>query len=185
MTNKKYTVLQPETEQKLNEIRRRIRRLQNRGNIESLKNLGVDTSDQIGASFISLKTLASTYSPDEQLATLLWNIRKREEQIIACFLLPKKINKEKITQLIQDCCNTEIAEYFGSLYLCHEENLAEIALEWGDSDEPFRQISALTACARHFILYKSAPKIALDLFKTLINKEYNDKYVNLVASRYR
>ncbi|CCZ09680.1 MULTISPECIES: DNA alkylation repair protein [Odoribacteraceae] len=179
-----YSVLSPDTEPRFKEIQKRIRRLQNRGNIESLEHLGINTENQIGASFLSLKTLAACYQPDENLAILLWNTCKREEQIVACLLLPKKINKEKITQLIQSCYNTELAEYFGSLYLCHQENLKEIASEWSDSNIPFQQIAALTACARHLILYKSAPVISADFLKLLSHKDYTDKYVKLVASRY-
>ena len=179
-----YAVLSPDTQKTFQEIQQRIRRLQNWGSIASLKNLGLPSGNQVGASFVSLKQLASSYSPDEQLAFLLWNTQKREEQIIACLLLPKKINKEKITQLIQSCYNTELAEYFGSLYLCHQENLKEIASEWSDSNIPFQQIAALTACARHLILYKSAPVISADFLKLLSHKDYTDKYVKLVASRY-
>ena len=91
-----YAVLSPDTQKTFQEIQQRIRRLQNWGSIASLKNLGLPSGNQVGASFVSLKQLASSYSPDEQLAFLLWNTQKREEQIIACLLLPKKINKEKI-----------------------------------------------------------------------------------------
>lgn len=174
-----------ETSARLREIRKRIFRLQNGGHIESLKNLGIDTAGQIGASFVSLKNLAAGYEPDENLATLLWYTHRREEQILACFLLPKKINKEKITQLIGSCYNEEIAEYFGSIYLCHSEELPVLTEEWKDSPLPFRQIALLTAYARHFLLYKSNPVLSRDLFKTLVNKEYENKYVNLVAGRYR
>lgn len=180
-----YIVLNKETEEKLKEISRRIRRLQNWGSISSLRNLGVDTHHQVGASYISLKNLAVRYSPDETVAEALWHTRQREEQIIACFLLPKKINKEKITQLMQDCSSTEIAEYMGSLFLSEHEDLAEILEKWSASSEPFLQIAALCAGARHLILHKTDPLIQPEAFKILINKEYKNKYVRLVAERYR
>lgn len=166
------------------EIRKRIRRLQSRGTIDSLETIGANTENQVGASYVSLKQLAADYKPDEQLALLLWNTRKREEQIIACFLLPKKINKEKIIQLIRNCYNTELAEYFGSLYLCHQENLKNLATEWSDTGISFQQIAALTACARHLILYKSASVITADFLRSLSHKDYTDNYVKLVARRY-
>lgn len=180
-----YVVLSSETQKTFQEIQQRIRRLQNWGSIANLKNLGINPGNQVGASFVSLKQLASRYSPDEQIAFLLWNTRKREEQILACLLLPKKINKEKITQLIQNCYNFEVAEYLGSLYLYNFENLTEIVTEWIDSQKPFMQIAALTACARHLILFKSQSVISKDFFNTLIYKDYKDKYVYLVAQRYR
>lgn len=180
-----YAVLSPDTQKTFQEIQQRIRRLQNWGSIASLKNLGLPSGNQVGASFVSLKQLASSYSPDEQLAFLLWNTQKREEQIIACLLLPKKINKEKITQLIQNCYNFEVAEYLGSFFLYNFEKLTEIATEWINSEKPYMQIAALTACARHLILFKFQPAISKDFFNNLIHNDYKDKYVQLVARRYR
>lgn len=180
-----YIVLNKETEEKVKEISRRIHRLQNWGSISSLRNLGINTQQQVGASYLSLKTLAAHYSPDERLAEALWHTRQREEQIMACFLLPKKINKEKITQLMQDCISPEIAEYMGSLFLAEHKDLAEIIEKWSGSSEFFLQIAALCAGARHLILHKTNPLISADSFKILINKEYKNKYVRLVAERYR
>ena len=104
------------------ELLRQINRLQSGGTIDSLNTIGVNTTHQIGASFVSLKQLASKYSPNEPLALLLWNTQKREQQIVSCMLLPENTNKEKITQLIQTCLDFEIAEYFGSLYLQKHPN---------------------------------------------------------------
>jgi len=180
-----YMILTKDTEEKIKEIRQRIRRLQNWGSITSLRHLGLDTRQQVGASFVSLKELAARYTPDEAVAEALWLTRQREEQIIACLLLPKKINKEKITQFMQTCLSPEIAEYMGSLFVAEHPDIKEIIGNWANSSEPFLQIAALCAGARHLLLHKAAPLISPSSFKTLINKEYNDKYVRLVAERYR
>ncbi len=180
-----YIVVDRKIHEKLSEIQRRIRRLQNWGCIDSLKNLGADTQNQIGASFVSLKTLAGQYTPDEKIASLLWNTGKREEQIVACFLLPKKINKEKITQLFSNCRSHEIAEYIGSIYLSAHPELPEIMKNWIASSNPYFQTAALTAGARHLLLHKSDSLISPAYFKQLTEAEYNDRYTQLVALRYR
>lgn len=180
-----YMILNKETEEKIKEIKRRIRRLQNWGNISSLHHLRVNTRHQVGASFVSLKTLASQYTPDESISEALWLSRQREEQILACFLLPKKINKEKITQLMPHCLSAEIAEYMGSLVIAEHPDIQNIMKNWTDSSEPFLQIAALCGGARHLVLYKNMPLISEVFFKNLLNKEYEDKYVCLVAERYR
>lgn len=180
-----YMILTKETEERIKEIRQRIRRLQNWGSIASLRHLGVNVHGQVGASYVSLKELASRYTPDETVAEALWLTRQREEQILACFLLPKKINKEKITQFMTYCLNPEIAEYIGSLLIAEHPDIQEIMENWGNSSKPFLQIAVLCAGARHFVLHKSDPLISQNFFKTLINKEYSDKYVRLVAERYR
>lgn len=180
-----YMVLDKNTEETLRSIRRHIRRLQNWGSIDSLSHLGLDASRQVGASFVSLKTLAARYTPDATLAEALWRTRRREEQILACFLFPQGMNKEKITQLMPACAGTEIAEYMGSLWLSGHPDIKGIAGEWADSPEPLLQIAALCAAARHLVLHKSSPQLSEDFLRTLASKEYPDKYVRLVAARYQ
>lgn len=167
------------------EILKRISRLQSGGTIDSLKEIGADTDKQIGASYVSLKQLASTYQPNEALALLLWNVQRREEQIMACLLLPGNTNKEKITQLTTHCLNFEIAGYLGSLFLYKYSFLAEIARVWIESDIPYRQIAILTALARHLLIYKEDSQITKEFFVSILQREYKDKYVRLTVDRYR
>ncbi len=180
-----FKIIHKELENRFKEIRRRIHRLQSGGTIDSLKNIGADTSRQIGASYVSLKQLAENYSPDESLAILLWNTQKREEQIMACLLLPWDINKEKITQLITQCISFEIAGYLGSLCLCKRKDLIQFAIPWLDSGIPYQQTAMLTALARHLILYKEDPYITKTFFTSVVNRNFPDKYVQLMAERYR
>ena len=167
------------------EIRRRIRRLQSGGTIDSLQEIGANTEKQIGASYVSLKQLASAYQPDEQLALLLWNTQQREEQMVACLLLPGETNREKITQLAESCLNLEIAGYLGSLYLFKYPHLSEVMNEWIESDVPCQQIAILTALARHLIVNKKDSQITEAYFQSVISRKYKNKYVQLAAERYR
>ena len=178
-------VLDQELETKYRQLQRRINRLQSGGTIDSMQQIGANTQNQIGASYVSLKKLASDYGTDEKLALLLWRSRKREQQIVACFLLPKIINKEIITQLIESCSSFEISEYLGSVFLAEHAELAEIATEWSNADDPFRQTAALTATARHLIVNKTNSLIPHSLLKELTEKKYTDQYVRLIAQRYR
>lgn len=180
-----FIVLDRELETKYKVLLKRIHRLQSGGTIDSIQRTGADTQGQIGASFVSLKSLAGNFSPDEKLAILLWRSQKREEQIMACFLLPKIINKEIITQLTENCYSFEIAEYFGSILLSTHPEILEIVTEWSNSPCPFHQVSALTATARYLIINKENALISANFLKDLVNRKYQDKYVQLVAERYR
>lgn len=180
-----FIVLSQELEEKFNRISRRIHHLQSGGTIESIQTLGVDTRGQIGASFVSLKTLAATFEPDDQLAMLLWKQQKREEQIVACFLFSPNLNKEKIAQLTHSCFSFEIAEYLGSILLSRHPDLKAIA-EYGiNSPEPFLQVSTLTAIARHLIINKKNPLLTTDFFQQMIKNVFYNGYVEMVAERYR
>lgn len=180
-----FKIVTQELDELLHEIRRRIRRLQSGGTIDSLMNIGANTENQIGASFLSLKKLATAYQPNEEIALLLWNSQKREEQIVACFLFPNDLITEKITQLNESCLNTEIAGYLGSIYLYRYPNLPKIVHTWLDSNIPYQQIAILTAMARHLIINKDSSSIPRELFLLAIQRHYGDKYVQLIADRYR
>ncbi len=167
------------------ELERRIWRLQSGGTIDSLKAIGAETSHQIGASFVSLKQLAERYTPNEQLARLLWNTGKREEQIVACFLLPTDLNKEKITQLFCNCLNMEVAGYLGSVYLHKHPHLVALAEEYLDSGDAIQQTASLSALAKHLIINKKNSLFSREYFAKILDREYKDKFVRLTAERYR
>ena len=180
-----FSIIDPHTNAVFQQILSRIRRLQSGGTIDSLQGIGANTDHQIGASYVSLKELAATYPPDEKLALLLWNQGQREEQIVACLLFPQDLNKEKITQLAPHCLHFEIAGYLGSLYLYKRSDLLELSEEWLNSENPLMQLAIMTALARYLILNKESDKISKDYFRTVVNRNYKDKYVQLAAERYR
>ena len=153
------------TELLFKEVRRRIFRLQNGRSLDSMERIGADTRDQIGASYLSLKNLAGQYQVDLKLAQLLWGTKKREEQIVACFLFPiQELITEKITQLLQFGYNFEIAEYFGTLVLSKREDIEQIVNEYLSSDDPPLQAAALTAIGRSRIDRK-------------LNSPFTDSYI--------
>lgn len=180
-----FKIITKDIEELLSEIRHRIRRLQSGGTIDSLINIGANIENQLGASFLSLKKLASAYQANEEIALLLWNSQKREEQIVACFLFPDDLITEKITQLSESCLNHEVAGYLGSIYLYKYPFLTQIIHPWLDSDTPSQQIGILTAMAKHLIINKDDSSILMEQFHAAIQRHYKDKYVQLIAERYR
>lgn len=180
-----FKIVDTSLETLFQEIRRRINRLQSGGTIDSLITIGANIENQIGASFVSLKQLASRYTANESLALLLWNEQKREEQIVACLLLPENINKEKITQLLHTCLNYEIAEYFGSLYLHRHNQMLDITASWLESNNAYLQIASLTALSRYIILHKEEVEIAENFYQNIVQREFKERYVQLLAERYR
>ena len=154
-----FSIIDPHTNAVFQQILSRIRRLQSGGTIDSLQDIGANTDHQIGASYVSLKELSAAYPPDEKLALLLWNQGQREEQIVACLLFPQDLNKRP--------------------------DLLELAEEWLNSENPFMQLVIMTALARYLILNKESDKISKDYFRTVVNRNYKDKYVQLAAERYR
>ena len=164
------------TEQLFNEVRRRIFRLQNGRSLDSMERIGADTRGQIGASY--------QYQPDLRLAQLLWGTKKREEQIVACFLFPtQELITEKITQLLQHCYNFEIAEYFGTLVLSKRENVKQMVNEYLNSDQPYLQIAALTAVGRSRIDRKLNSPFTDSYILNIDRNKFTDTNVQKVYDR--
>ncbi|MCC8174224.1 MAG: hypothetical protein LIO65_07615, partial [Odoribacter sp.] len=154
------------------------------GNISSLNNIQVDSKGRNGASFVSLKNLAAEYSKDEIISVLLWNTRLREEQMMACMLFPTELNKEKITQLMENCQGYEIAEYVGALHLAFRKDLLDFIPGWINSGKPFLQTAILNSMARHLIIEKEYPLFSREFFENVLSGKFEDKYVKRLVKRY-
>lgn len=173
-----------ESEQLFNEVSRRIFRLQNGRSLDSMERIGADTQGQIGASYLSLKNLAGQYRSDLKLAQLLWGTRKREEQIVACFIFPiQELITEKITQLLSYSYNFEIAEYFGTLVLAQREDIEQLVGEYLHSDDPLLQTAALTAIGRSRINRKSNSPFTDSYIRKIDKNKFTEMYVQKVYDR--
>lgn len=171
-------------EQLFKEVSRRIFRLQNGRSLDSMERIGADTQGQIGAGYLSLKNLAGQYQPDLKLAQLLWGTKKREEQIVACFLFPvQELITEKITQLLQYSYNFEIAEYFGTLVLSKRENIEQTVNEYLNSDHPFLQAAALTAIGRSRIDHKLNSPFTDSYIRNIQHNKFTDNNVQKIYDR--
>jgi len=167
------------------EIKRRIRRLQQVGTMDSLSIIGANTENQIGASFLSLKNLANNYSTDELVARALWGDKRREEQIFACFLFPDELSREKLLTLIDSCLSFEIAEYFGSMLLARQKEFKTLIKDWQNTENPKLQVAILTSIARYNILNYNKDSVDKELKNKIVNRNYTNKYVQIVASRQK
>lgn len=174
------------TEETFHEIRKRIFRLQNGRSIDSMERIGADTRGQIGASYPSLKNLASRYEKNQNVAQLLWGTGRREEQIVACFLFPaEELITEKITQLLQHAHSFEITEYFGTLVLSKGKDLEKKVNEYLNSGIPFLQCAALTAIARNRIDNKSNPVFTDSYILGIETNKFLDPHVQTLYNRLK
>lgn len=173
-----------ESEQLFKEVSRRIFRLQNGRSLDSMERIGADTRGQIGASYLSLKNLAGQYRNNLKLAQLLWGTKKREEQIMACFLFPvQELIAEKITQLLEFSYSFEIAEYFGTLVLAQREDIEQLVNDYLHSDIPFLQAAALTAIGRSRINRKANSPFTDSYIQNVNKNKFTDTHVQKIYER--
>lgn len=182
----RYFYIDKKTKDLFEIVEARIRRLQNWGSVESIRRMGCAVERQVGASYVSLKELAECFSPDLKLSVLLWRTGRREEQILAAFLLPLSISPSEVEEFFSGCISYEIAEYFGSLYISKRCDLKDYFIpRWASvRQHPFKQTAVLTGTAKYKMQNPEDESIS-GFFVDVSNVDYEDEYVKIVAARYK
>ena len=181
--------IRPEAERLFGEIRRRIFRLQSGRSLDSMEKVGADTRGQIGASYVSLRTLARGYAPSDEVAHLLWGTGRREEQIVACFLWPTEgLTEEKMRQLLGQAYGQEIAEYAGTLLVARsgevERWVGDFLQAEGEGAEAL-QVAALTAISRNRMERKADSPFTDEYVRGLEGRRWASSYVMITYNRLR
>ena len=102
----------------------------------SMRNKGMDYKIIFGLSLPQLQTLAEKYSPNKDVAEILWNENIRESKLLASMIYP--VSKMDITQArewIKDIRYTEVSD-IASMFLFSKLSFAEqLCLEFVKSDD--------------------------------------------------
>jgi len=134
---------------KLREIRTRLRLAMNGVVSTSMREKGVDYKLNFGVSFPRIKEIAASYTKDGLLAETLWHQDVREMKILATLLYPvEEFTIEIAERWILDVRNQEIAEQF-VFNLLQELPFAEVvASRWIFSNEEFTVVIGFLLYAR-------------------------------------
>ena len=181
--------IRPEAERLFGEIRRRIFRLQSGRSLDSMEKVGANTRGQVGASYVSLRTLARGYAPDEEVARLLWGTGRREEQIVACFLWPTdRLTEEGMRQALEQAHGPEIAEYAGTLLVARSgevERWVEHFLQAEGEGAEALQVAALTAISRNRMERRADSPFTDEYVRGLESRTWASSYVMMTYNRLR
>lgn len=109
------------------ELRERVRRVKemlrlSMDGITAQRLRGLGYKLVFGVTYPRLKELAEKIQPDSDLAMNLWNLHQRETMILATILMEEPIDEERVSFLIKDAFNEEIAEYLCRNLLTRLEN---------------------------------------------------------------
>lgn len=167
------------------QLKCRIYRQQSGGTLDSIANLGVNVSNQIGAPLMALKQVVSKYEKNSVVANLLWDDNRREEQIAALFLFEDNLPQNRVVQILEHCVNSEVAEYAGSQWIANRSDANELLEMAFLSESPMVQVAMIVASAKLLIMQERGIIQATPLAKEYIMRRYEDRYCELVASRYR
>lgn len=106
----------------------------------SMREKGVEYKINWGLKISDLKTIASKYEKQRELAVELWKSNSRECKILAVMLMPTEEFTADFAQLwIEQTTTTEIAQYLAFYLVQHTADAADLAFQWIASKNPIYQ----------------------------------------------
>jgi 3-methyladenine DNA glycosylase AlkD len=144
-----YYISSPELDALIKEIRLKIRLSMNGIVSEQMIQGGIIYKKNFGVSIPRIKEIASTYTPDHNLAHQLWNLKIRETMIMATLLEPiDKFSLESATKWVADFNQIEIVEQTVMNLFCKLPFANKISSEWVQSNQIWIQITGFMLSAR-------------------------------------
>ena len=131
-------IMTEEKNEILKEIKRSFRSMMNGVASHSMREKGVEYKINWGVNLVNLRTLASKYDKDFELAIALWKENIRECKILATMLMPA------------DKMDAEIAEMLALNLLQYVDYAPEIAYKWMASEKPLYQLCGFSIIGRLF-----------------------------------
>ena len=145
----KYSLITPELEGQISEIRQRIRLSMNGIVSDRMIQSGIIYKKNFGVSIPRIKEIASFYSLNHNLAQRLWSLHIRETMIMATLLEPiDKFTRELAQEWVEDFNQIEIVEQTTMNLFCKLPFAPLISCEWVKSDKIWIQITGFILAAR-------------------------------------
>lgn len=106
----------------------------------SMREKGVEYKINWGLKINDLKTIASKYEKQRELAVELWKSNSRECKILAIMLMPAEEFTADFAQLwMEQTPTTEIAQYLAFYLVQHTADAADLAFQWIASKDSIYQ----------------------------------------------
>ncbi|MCD8305437.1 MAG: DNA alkylation repair protein [Prevotella sp.] len=119
---------------------------------QSLRQKGCRCKVVWGASTQHLRSLASRYKPDAELAEMLWQSDVRECKILATMLMPvNEVDAKTANRWLKETVEVEIAEQLVFNLLQHLSFAIDLASKWLESEEFILKLAALNLFCRLFM----------------------------------
>ncbi len=179
-----YLLDNPDAERIFQEILSRIKRLQNREVVNSMKKRGIDYNVNFGVSVPMLQLLASEYTKNHLLALKLWNKQWRETMIMATLLEePFEVTENQIDFWVRNFTSIEIAEQAAMNLFSKTTFAYQKAFEYCLGKKLLVKIVGLLMFGRLALTDNQAPDENFDQFFELMSPLSKDPQLSTVFSR--
>jgi len=145
----KYYIANPELDEQIKEIRRKIRLSMNGIVSDQMVQNGIIYKKNYGVDIPRIKEISKSYTPNHDLAQRLWNLQIRETMIMATLLQPLDKFTEDIAQSwVETFSQIEIVEQAGMNLFSKLPYASSLSLKWIESDKIWIQVSGYIVAAR-------------------------------------
>jgi Predicted DNA alkylation repair enzyme len=147
----KYYISNPDLDQQIAEIKRKIHLSMNGIVSEQMTQNGISYKRNYGVNIPRIKEIAKAYTPNHDLAQRLWNLQIREAMILATLLEPADKFTEEMAQKWAESFNQiEIVEQVCMNLFCKLSYAGSLSVKWVQSDKIWLQITGFVLAARVF-----------------------------------
>lgn len=147
----KYYISNPDLDQQIAEIKRKIHLSMNGIVSEQMTQNGISYKKNYGVNIPRIKEIAKAYAPNHDLAQRLWNLQIREAMILATLLEPADKFTEELAQKWAESFNQiEIVEQVCMNLFCKLSYAGSLSVRWIQSDKIWLQITGFVLAARVF-----------------------------------
>ncbi len=145
----KFYLGNPEIDETIKTIRRKIRLLKNGEVAESMREKGLHYKINWGASLLHLKEIASELEPNHDLAIRLWDFKHRETMILATMLEPiESFDKKQFDKWLIDINNIELVEQINMNLLAKHPEKLKWSIKLIQTDQLWHQIIGFSLITR-------------------------------------
>ena len=147
----KYYISNPDLDQQIAEIKRKIHLSMNGIVSEQMAQNGISYKKNYGVNIPRIKEIAKAYAPNHDLAQRLWNLQIREAMILATLLEPADKFTEELAESWAESFNQiEIVEQACMNLFSKLSYAGSLSVKWIQSDKIWLQITGFVLAARVF-----------------------------------
>ena len=145
----KYTLINPNLEALITEIKRKIRLSMNGIVSDHMTQNGILYKKNYGVTIPRIKEIVSGYTPNHDLAQRLWNLQIRETMIMATLLEPvEAFPPETAQNWVESFHHIEIIEQACMNLFCKLPYANTLCCKWVRSDNSWIQVTGFMLAAR-------------------------------------
>ena len=141
-----------DTNEKLKKIKQSFRLMMNGPTSQSMRDRGLEYKINWGVPVPQLRTMASEYGKDSDLAIALFKEDIRECKLLATMIMPPdRMLPDLVDVWMEQICSQEVAEQLAYNLLQYLDFAPSLAYEWIAGSQPIYQLTGYQILARLFM----------------------------------